>query len=206
MDSLPSEPPGKPKNAGVGSLSLFHVIFRTQELNQGLLHCRRILCQLSYPCTILGEERKNQVFNSTFIFILKKGMRNPLECCNMYKIFPTKGFWCLLINLCYTSGYPIWNNKNALRRHYPKQAEWGEWKKKVAQKILNYISSVIASYIFNFHINVYYIIRTMYYINNSRMVGTVIVISLWCHLRLWQRATCAWKFSYPEKQFLYFFS
>ena len=47
-DSLPSEPPGKPKNTGVGSLSLLHQIFLAQELNQGLLHCRQILYQLSY--------------------------------------------------------------------------------------------------------------------------------------------------------------
>ena len=47
-DPLPSEPPGKPKNTGVGSLSLFPGIFLTQELNQSLLHCRWILHQLSY--------------------------------------------------------------------------------------------------------------------------------------------------------------
>ena len=34
-DSLPSEPPGKPKNAGVGSLSLLQEISMTQELNWG---------------------------------------------------------------------------------------------------------------------------------------------------------------------------
>ena len=45
VDSLPAEPQGKPKNTGVGSLSL---IFPTQELNRGLLHCRRVLYQLSY--------------------------------------------------------------------------------------------------------------------------------------------------------------
>ena len=33
---------------GVGSLSLLRGIFLTQELNQGLLHCRQILYQLSY--------------------------------------------------------------------------------------------------------------------------------------------------------------
>ena len=38
-DSLPAEPLGKPKNTRVGSLSL---------LQQGLLHCTRILYQLSY--------------------------------------------------------------------------------------------------------------------------------------------------------------
>ena len=47
-DSLPAEAPGKPKNTGVGSLSLLQWIFPTQELNWGLLHCRRILYQLSY--------------------------------------------------------------------------------------------------------------------------------------------------------------
>ena len=34
-----SEPPGKPKNTGVGSLSLCQGIFLTQESNQGLLYC-----------------------------------------------------------------------------------------------------------------------------------------------------------------------
>ena len=38
-DSLPAEPPEKPKNTGMGSLSLLQGIFVTQELNQGLLHC-----------------------------------------------------------------------------------------------------------------------------------------------------------------------
>ena len=47
-DSLPSEPPGKPKNTGVSSLSLLQGIFLTQEPDQGLLHCRWILYQLSY--------------------------------------------------------------------------------------------------------------------------------------------------------------
>ena len=38
----------KPKNTGVGSLSLLQQIFPTQELNQGLLHGRWIFYQLSY--------------------------------------------------------------------------------------------------------------------------------------------------------------
>ena len=46
--SLPSEPPGKPKNPGVDSLSLLQRIFLTQESNWGLLLCRWILYQLSY--------------------------------------------------------------------------------------------------------------------------------------------------------------
>ena len=47
-DSLPSEQPGKPKNAGVCSLSLLHRIFLTRELNRCLLHCRQILYRLNY--------------------------------------------------------------------------------------------------------------------------------------------------------------
>ena len=47
MDSLPSEPLGKPKNTGVGSLSLLQGIFPTQETNQGFLHCGQILYQLA---------------------------------------------------------------------------------------------------------------------------------------------------------------
>ena len=42
----PWNSPGQ--NTGVGSLSFLQGIFLTQELNQGLLHCRRSLYQLSY--------------------------------------------------------------------------------------------------------------------------------------------------------------
>ena len=47
-DSLPAEPQGKPKNTGVGILSLLQQIFPTQELNWGLPHFRQILYQQSY--------------------------------------------------------------------------------------------------------------------------------------------------------------
>ena len=46
-DSLHSEPPGKPKNTGVDSLSFLQGISPTQASNQGLLCCRWILYQLS---------------------------------------------------------------------------------------------------------------------------------------------------------------
>ena len=39
---------GKPKNTGADSLSLLQGIFLTQESNQGVLHCRQIIYQLSY--------------------------------------------------------------------------------------------------------------------------------------------------------------
>ena len=40
------EPQRKPKNTGVGSLSLLLGLFPTEVLNQGLLPCRQILYQL----------------------------------------------------------------------------------------------------------------------------------------------------------------
>ena len=50
---LLSEPPGKPKNTGVYCLSLLQGIFLTQELIWGLLHCMRILYQLSYQGSLV---------------------------------------------------------------------------------------------------------------------------------------------------------
>ena len=39
---------GSPKNSGMGSHSFLQWIFLNQESNRGVLHCRQILCQLSY--------------------------------------------------------------------------------------------------------------------------------------------------------------
>ena len=47
-NSLLSETPGKPKNTGLGSLSLLQGIFLTKESNQSLLPCKWMLHQLSY--------------------------------------------------------------------------------------------------------------------------------------------------------------
>ena len=55
VDSLPSEPPGKPKNTGGGSLSLLQGIFLTQELNHGLLHCRWIFLPVELKPCFSGE-------------------------------------------------------------------------------------------------------------------------------------------------------
>ena len=48
-DSLLSEPPGKPKNTGVGSLTLLQGIFLTQEWKWSLLHCRWIFLLAELP-------------------------------------------------------------------------------------------------------------------------------------------------------------
>ena len=57
VDSLQFETPEKPKNAGVGSLSLLQKVFPTQELYWGLLHCRQILYQLSYQGSPISYNR-----------------------------------------------------------------------------------------------------------------------------------------------------
>ena len=57
-DSLPSEPQEKPKNAGMGSLSLLQWIFLTQESNRGLLHCRRILYQFEAEEPLILREQQ----------------------------------------------------------------------------------------------------------------------------------------------------
>ena len=48
VDSLLPEPRGKPKNTGVGNLSLLQRIFPTQESKQDLLHCRWIVLPKYY--------------------------------------------------------------------------------------------------------------------------------------------------------------
>ena len=55
------------QNAGVGSLSLLQGIFPTQGLNQGLLHCRRILNQLSHQGKYQSESLKNPGIEKTFL-------------------------------------------------------------------------------------------------------------------------------------------
>ena len=67
-DSLPAEPEGKPKNTGVGSLSLLQRIILTQELNWGLLHCRQILYQLSYQGSPVWKS-EYKISHSSFVLI-----------------------------------------------------------------------------------------------------------------------------------------
>ena len=56
-DYLPSEILEKPKNTGVGILSLLQGILATQEPNQALLHCRLILYHLSHQ----GSQKKEHI-------------------------------------------------------------------------------------------------------------------------------------------------
>ena len=68
VDSLPSEPTGKPTNTEVSSLSLRQRIFPTQESNQGPLHCRQILYKLSYP----GSPGRLQRCRNPILFIYQR--------------------------------------------------------------------------------------------------------------------------------------
>ena len=81
-DSLPSEPPGKPKNTGMGSLSLLQGIFLIQELNWGLLLCRLIVYQLSYqgsPTRLHngsqnGNKSQKSLFTGIRTLVFRKNM------------------------------------------------------------------------------------------------------------------------------------
>ena len=79
MDCIYRNSPGQ--NTGVGSLSLLQGIFPTQKSNPGLLHCKRILYQLSHRGSprILEwvaypfSSRCSQPRNSTGVFCIAGG-------------------------------------------------------------------------------------------------------------------------------------
>ena len=75
-DSLPAELSGMSKNTGVGSLSLLRWIFLTQESNQGLLYCRRILYQLSYQ----GSFCSTTTWISYIVYIYPLPRGPPSHC------------------------------------------------------------------------------------------------------------------------------
>ena len=82
----PCNSPGQ--NTGVGSHSLLQGIFLTQKSNQGLLHCRRILYQLSYQ----GSQAKLFVFRASVVVEEAKLTHFYLSCCySVTKSCPTLG-------------------------------------------------------------------------------------------------------------------
>ena len=83
-DCLPAEPQGKPKNTPVSRLSLLRQIFLTQELNQGLLDCRRILYQLSYQ----GSSCKWIPTANNHVDRTQKGQLKKLKQYIPFNIFP----------------------------------------------------------------------------------------------------------------------
>ena len=60
----------KPKNTGVGSLSLLQGIFRTQESNQGVLHCRQILYLLRYQGSPNNEKYHNLMKQGAQVWVV----------------------------------------------------------------------------------------------------------------------------------------
>ena len=92
VNSSPAEPPGKPKNTGVGSLCLLQRIFPTQEWNQGHLHCRQILYQLSYQGSpgISGIRKVSYPYNRLLFFIFPQGFQ--IICKTTFLLFPYLDF------------------------------------------------------------------------------------------------------------------
>ena len=97
VDSLPSEPPGRYKNTGVGSLSLTQEIFQTQESNWDLLHCRWILYQLSYQGSPIIFIHRSFLF---WLLYLKTSTTQLSHCssgvllfCRVSLLFILKNIW-----------------------------------------------------------------------------------------------------------------
>ena len=94
-DPMDCSPPGSSvflgKNTGVGCHFLLQGIFLTQESNQGLLHCRQILYQLSYQGSSCGLLFKALCFflyrkyqNYHILFLLKSfflSSNNQIKLC-----------------------------------------------------------------------------------------------------------------------------
>ena len=95
-----SEPQGKPKNTGVGSLSLLQQIFPTQESNQGHLNCRQILYQLSFsnslPIYLLLS-----YYSASFILLVLSASAQVLPTSSK----PVKGQWSSFSPLSYGFQY-----------------------------------------------------------------------------------------------------
>ena len=88
-DSLPSEPPKKTKNTGMGSLTLLQEIFPFQEWNRRLLFCRQILYHLSYRESsnlsqvnvLLYETKEPKRIKETFFFLYHSDKRSTHNIC-----------------------------------------------------------------------------------------------------------------------------
>ena len=120
VDSLPSEPPGKPKSTGVGSLSLLQQIFPTQESNWGLLHYRRILCQLSYQRSPGWE-----IERAEYRVEESEEMLRPRYLCICPSLNLISNFWSNGCSFILTSQiscnfyfWLTWNHKGLLKTHF----------------------------------------------------------------------------------------
>ena len=73
---LLAESPGKPKNTGVGSLSLLQGIFSTQESNRGLLHCRQIISKQLVIIQNRCLRQNRRTLLNKYLFTLLASFRN----------------------------------------------------------------------------------------------------------------------------------
>ena len=105
----PWNSPGQ--NTGVDSLSLLQGIFPTQGLNPGLLHCRRILYQLSYE----GSPRKMKVVHFLFATVSHSAICTLLQLHSKHKI----GHWQygMLLVLWYMVCYWQYGNMVCFQNH-----------------------------------------------------------------------------------------
>ena len=118
-DSLPPEPQGKPKNTGVGSLSLLQGIFPTQESNRGVLHCRWILYQLSQK-----ESQKN---TGVGCHALLQG------------IFPTQGLNPGLLH-CIQTLYPL-SHQGSFRPLLISKINQLLWRRNMSDSVFCYLTA-----------------------------------------------------------------
>ena len=95
---------GKPKNTGVGSLSLLQGIFPTQKSNQRLLHCKQILYQLSYLGSLcVHPPFFHHLICSAVLVVCCCILRSCKTAAGKNKCqeFGYSFFWCLRIKVCH---------------------------------------------------------------------------------------------------------
>ena len=95
--SLPAELPRKPKNTGVGSLSLLQGDFPSQESNQGLLHCKWIV----YPLSNQGSPHIYvyvYIYTHTYTYICMYVYEAPIYI-NIY-VYGSPVYMCIYMNVC----------------------------------------------------------------------------------------------------------
>ena len=107
VDSSPSESRGKPKNTGVGSLSLLQGNLPTQEPNRGLLHCRQI-CILCSKYTNTHRPTNPSPNDKINIHILVRALQknNPVRgvcvhvcACVCLRVCLSQGIACIKIGV-----------------------------------------------------------------------------------------------------------
>ena len=85
-DSLPAEPPGKPTDPGVGSLSLHQWILPMQELNQG----RPVLVHSTFNKTLPTPGSSFQSVSAKNAFLVSVGIPSSgvvIRCWVLYLIY-----------------------------------------------------------------------------------------------------------------------